>query len=119
MQIIRVGRVWAYGFGRFDDRGGNNMTATNKIFCRLLTILAGLSLSLTATAADEPEQLLDEIIVTAQKRAENVQNVPIAISTIDGATLEAARIYEFSDLVGRVRQSTIDHPWPMSRSGRR
>jgi len=84
------------------------MTATNKSYWQLSAILVGLSLSVSAAAAEEPEQLLDEIVVTAQKRAENVQDVPIAISTFDGQTLEAARVYEFKDLVGRVPSLSVN-----------
>ena len=48
----------------------------------------------TATAAADgstsPEGTLYEIVVTAQKRSENLQDVPIAISTVSGEALAAS-----------------------------
>ncbi len=40
-------------------------------------------------ASNEDQGTLAEIVVTAQKRAENLQDVPIAISTVSGAQLAA------------------------------
>jgi len=42
-----------------------------------------------------------EIVVTAQRRAENVQDVPIAISTFNGEYLDKANISSLQDLQGR------------------
>ncbi|MCW6533827.1 TonB-dependent receptor [Sphingomonas lycopersici] len=39
-----------------------------------------------------------EIVVTAQKRAESVQNVPISIAAFEGATLEKANVVTVLDL---------------------
>jgi len=41
---------------------------------------------------------LEEIVVTSQKRAENVQDIPVAVQVVSGATLEAQGIREFSEL---------------------
>src|SRR3546814_15981158 len=43
-------------------------------------------------AAANPSRLMAEIIVTAQKREENLQNVPISISAFSGAELETTGI---------------------------
>jgi outer membrane receptor protein involved in Fe transport len=40
----------------------------------------------------------DTIVVTAQKKAENVQDVPIAITALNAAALEAARVEDSKDL---------------------
>ena len=39
-----------------------------------------------------------EIVVTAQKRAERVQDVPVAVQVVSGETLEAQGVRQFSDL---------------------
>ncbi len=68
-------------------------------------ILATASLAALATApafAQEAEETggLADIIVTAQKRSENLQDVPAAISAIDGNALLQKGITETSDLMG-------------------
>lgn len=55
----------------------------------------------TATQADNSpdNSVLQEVVVTAEKRAEGLQNIPIAITAISGNTLEKASIKDVSDLV--------------------
>lgn len=73
------------------------------------TLYAGLAATaLTfASAAHSQEQdsvsKMDTIIVTAQKRAENVQDVPLSITAVTGAKLEALHITQ-------PRQLTIIDP---------
>jgi outer membrane receptor protein involved in Fe transport len=58
--------------------------------------------ALSARADDETAgsgvSSLDEIIVTAQKRAENIQNVPIIVTAISASDLTAAKIDTTQDL---------------------
>jgi len=41
---------------------------------------------------------LQEIVVTAQRRAENLQNVPIAITAASGEALATARVENISNI---------------------
>lgn len=50
------------------------------------------------TAGAPSNQGLEEIIVTAQKREENMQSVPVAVSALNASTLEAARITSVNGL---------------------
>jgi iron complex outermembrane recepter protein len=43
---------------------------------------------------------LEEIVVTAQKRSENLQQVPISITALDAATLADERVESINDLMG-------------------
>ncbi|MDP5053104.1 MAG: Plug domain-containing protein, partial [Congregibacter sp.] len=64
------------------------MSATFRF--RTLPLLAAVSLatqSLTVGA-----QVLEEVIVTAQKRAESLQDVPISVSAIQGEKIQDAGI---------------------------
>jgi iron complex outermembrane receptor protein len=62
---------------------------------RALVIATALSTSLSlaaptlAHAADQPSLAIEEVVVTARKREENLQETPIAISAFKGAELEA------------------------------
>src|SRR5687768_9334802 len=51
----------------------------------------------TATVPEE-DAARDVIIVTAQKRAENVQDVPIAITALNAEQLAAAKVEDSKDL---------------------
>jgi iron complex outermembrane receptor protein len=51
-----------------------------------------------ASAPDEGGARLEDIVVTAQKREENLQKVPIAITAITGSAAEAAGVRTSEDL---------------------
>lgn len=54
-------------------------------------------------------QLPGEIVVTAQKRAENLQNVPLAVNVVTGQQLQANGVQDFADL-NRVAPSLTVRP---------
>ena len=56
--------------------------------------------ALTATAVSSPANAqIEEIIVTATKRAESTQNIPVSISALRGEDLRELRISTFDDYV--------------------
>jgi iron complex outermembrane receptor protein len=71
-----------------------------KAISGLMLILGGMPWAAVASAAaaDATEVSLEEIVVTAEKRSENLQDVPIAISTISGNVLEQAGATSISAL---------------------
>lgn len=55
-----------------------------------------------AAAVDQSNEAtggLEEIVVTAQRRAENIQDVPIAIQAFTGETLAQLNVSTFDDLI--------------------
>jgi iron complex outermembrane recepter protein len=52
-----------------------------------------------------------EIIVTATKRSENLQNVPVAVSAISSAALQAKGIFETSDLNNTMPNLQVSSPY--------
>ena len=54
-------------------------------------------LATTALAADDAPQLA-EVVVTAEKRVENVQTVPIAVTVVSGEEFTKSNVSGFSDL---------------------
>ena len=75
--------------------------------------------------AQESEAPADpnEIVVTASKRAENLQSVPISVSAIGGDALERARVTSVDDLVTKVANlqltSIVGDNTPNLRAARR
>lgn len=60
--------------------------------------LAGLMLGALPAVAQEQEGLaLQEVIVTAQKRSENLQSVPVSIQALDGGRLQELQVADFKD----------------------
>ena len=82
-------------------------------------LLAGAAIAMTvvpgvARAADAPapapaakDSGLAEIIVTATKRASNLQNVPVAVTAVTADALKAQRIGEFGDLTRAAASLTL------------
>lgn len=65
----------------------------------LTAIMAGAALGAGGTAsAQDAAGSLDEIIVTAQRREQNLQNVPIAVTAFSSAAIERQGITELTDL---------------------
>lgn len=71
---------------------------------------APLSLAIAATAsaataqvaaAPQPTSTIEEVVVTAQRRAENVQDVPITMNVFGAKQVEQARITEVSEVANR------------------
>lgn len=50
---------------------------------------------------------VEDIIVTARKRAENLQNVPIAVTAFSGDALRDSQIVDLSQLAGRTPSFTL------------
>ena len=62
--------------------------------------------SLSAQAQSE-SFTIEEVVVTARKRSENLQDVPIAITAIDEGTIERAGIERASDYIGLIPNVTL------------
>ena len=60
-----------------------------------LAIAVAAVLAAQAAAAADPAGALEEVVVTAQKRAENLQDVPISIQALDSKALEALSVSSF------------------------
>ena len=77
-----------------------------------------IALSAPAFGQDTPDDassakdgsILDEIVVTAQKREQNLQKVPLAITAISSAKVEQLGIEDSSDITGLAPNVTISQP---------
>ena len=85
-----------------NDTRGSMKSTTNKIECApkatsgRLFLLGALMAGVGASAQAAPQ--LEEVIVTAQKRAQNLQDVPVAVSAVSGEKIEAMGIGRLEEL---------------------
>jgi iron complex outermembrane receptor protein len=77
----------------------------NRLLCCASAPVLLLAMSAPAFAQTQSDSVsLETVVVTAQKRQENVQNVPLAVSVVTARQLESAGVKEFTD-VSRVAPS--------------
>lgn len=78
------------------------------------TLLASSSvaISLPAYAQSAAAEDTDEIVVTAQKREQNLQDVPVAITAIGTEKLDQLQVNEFADVVKFLPSVTIQQGGP-------
>src|ERR1700680_336917 len=77
------------------------LNPTHKLSYPICSIL-GLHAASAAAAAESPAENSDaiaEITVTAQRRVENIQDVPITIQALTGETLSELNVATFDDFV--------------------
>ncbi len=53
----------------------------------------------TAAAQDSGKRVIDEVVVTATKRAENMQDIPVSVQAMGAEALESQNINNFTDYV--------------------
>ncbi|WOX05649.1 TonB-dependent receptor [Microbulbifer pacificus] len=73
------------------DQSGKNR------FFTLSTLSAAIAVSTALSGAASAAEI-EEVVVTAQKRAENLQDVPIAISAFTGDSMKAMGVQNLTDL---------------------
>ena len=68
----------------------------SKLSYAIAAILGGLA---TANAVAADNDALDEVIVTAQRRSENMQNVPISMQAFTEKALSELHVQTFDDYI--------------------
>lgn len=74
------------------------------------------ALAETAETADPAAQPIEDIVVTARRREESLQQVPISVTAMSGAQLEARQIYAMDQLSAVVPNLQFDKAAPSSGS---
>ena len=67
-----------------------------------------------ALVAGQAQAQLEEVIVTAQKREENVQSIPIAVTALSEATLRNANMLNMDDVARHVPGFTVTNYNPVT-----
>ena len=73
---------------------------------RTLPLAVAIAVAATLPAQSQAQRL-EEVLVTAQKRVENMQDVPISIAAVSGEKLEDAGITRTSDLQAYIPNLTM------------
>src|SRR5882762_2531056 len=68
----------------------------------LLSTLPALAASPSGADATTETPSIDEIVVTAQKREQRIQDVPISLSVVGGGELDKSSIQSVSDALGMI-----------------
>ena len=85
----------------------------------LRTAVCGIASLLVLPAAvclGEAQPVLEEIVVTATKRSESVQEIPLAVSAISAEQIEARGFREFSDYLNTLPGVHIEDTGPARNS---
>ena len=85
------------------------MSLIRKSVTRCLVAAAGATVVVPLALAQEAQRTggLEEIMVTAQKRVESAQDVPISLSVFDSQMLERANIQRIEEIVWRTPNFTM------------
>jgi outer membrane receptor protein involved in Fe transport len=73
-------------------------------------ISLALLIAASSAVAEDPtsnDQTLGTIIVTAQKRSEDIQNVPLSVGVVDEAQIENQHLTQLSDIAGYLPGFTV------------
>ncbi len=84
------------------------------LFCTVL-LLPALGRTRQAAAEEEPRPFTDEIVVTAQKREQALQDVAIHVTVLSAAEIAASRLEEVADLASQVPNLSVKTPFPGSK----
>ena len=74
------------------------------------TALAGVLVAAHAQAQEASAPSVEEVVVTAQKRAEKLQDVPVAVSALSGSQLAAQRVAKIDDIVSFAPSLQVQSP---------
>jgi len=76
-------------------------------------LAVGISLALTGVLASGAvsAQVLEELVVTAQKRSQSVQDIPVAISGLSADEIEALGFGDATDLTAQAPNVQVSGPF--------
>src|SRR5688572_17077274 len=102
------------GGERFSRNHGDSGTTTSKRSARRSAVLCSAVASTLLCASASAQGVLEEIIVTAQKREQDIQKVPIAVSAFTTDTLRAKGVTDINALTNLTPNVNLDSSSPFS-----
>lgn len=86
---------------------------TGKIF-RISTLSAAVASTLLSGYVAAQQKMLEEVIVTATRRAQSIQDIPLNITSLSSTLIERERIENLVDIARRVPGLTVVDQGPRS-----
>ena len=90
---------------------GKSAQATQARGARILAITAAATTAALLPVAARADGTLGEIVVTAQRQTERLQDVPIAITALSGADLESRGVRQAGDITASVPNMLLNSPY--------
>ena len=84
---------------------------SHRRFAVALGALAAATMSALAPSLASADEGLQEIVVTAQRRTERLQDIPIAITALSSAELESRGVRQAGDIVSSVPNLLLNSPY--------
>ncbi|NQV87077.1 MAG: TonB-dependent receptor plug domain-containing protein [Woeseiaceae bacterium] len=76
----------------------SNRSGSRELVCITVVSLALLTANASAFAQDSQPSYLEEIVVQAQRRNQNLSDVPVSVTLVSGAEIEASGIKDMFEL---------------------
>ena len=73
----------------------------NTLNMAVMLAIAGVGLSTSASAQREISGQIEEVVVTAQHREQNLQDVPVAVTALDESAIEKIFARDLTDVTGK------------------
>jgi len=83
-------------------------SAARRALCLLGCALGGLPLQVLA---EDSTTEITEVVVTAERRSERLQDVPVAVTALSGTDLEARGVRQAADIVNSVPNMLLNLPY--------
>ncbi len=77
--------------------------------CGLSASLAGI-VPTQANAGEDPDSYMEEVVVTAQKRAEKLQDVAISVTAFTGEKIEQLGLRQSTEIAAQTPNYTVGYP---------
>jgi iron complex outermembrane receptor protein len=84
------------------------MTRLQALIASTAIAASGCALATAAQAASENASQVTEVIVTAEKREQKIQDVPLAITAFNAQTLKNTSVTNLKDLDGKIPNVTLE-----------
>jgi iron complex outermembrane receptor protein len=103
----KVAVIAGIGPGKLENWGGMSTLEHLRLALLSGSVLSLLPVTASFAAETEADDKLQTVVVTAQKRQENLQSVPIAVTAISSETLQDTRFENLGDLSAAAPGMTV------------